>query len=114
MQLAKLDLQQMVSPVGTVLAANEAIAAETPFGGFVALYTGTAQLMVMISGADAAVALYMDALGQTGLVDAEQGYLQPGAWTALSFHVIQGQVYGFLLSGAATVSASLVYGPLMA
>lgn len=109
MDLGKLDLQQLITPTGTVIAANEAITADAPFGAFVAAASGSCQILIMAS---ASVRLMLTALGQTGYID--DGYaFGPDAWQAFDFHVVLGQVYAFSITADATVSASLVYSPLL-
>ena len=99
----------MLQPTGTVIASNEAITADAPFGEFLAAATGSCQILIMTN---AAVRLTLTALGQTGFID--DGYaFGPDAWQAFDFHVVLGEVYAFAITADANVSASLVYSPLL-
>ena len=109
MQLGKLDLEQLITPSGTVIAKGVTVKADTAFGAFVAVASGSCQILVLTS---ASVRLTMTALGQTGYID--DGYaFGPGMWQAFDFHVVLGEVYAFAITADATVSASIVYSPLL-
>lgn len=106
------DLRLLLGTQSALRFPTAPVAANTPFGQFVARSTGICSIFVLVDAPMVHLSVTSQGLTQTGGVDGGR-YLDVGQWNMFQFLAVAGDTYSFQVTAPCDVTLDVAYSPLM-